>query len=123
MHGNTASGTPAGTQIYSGALLAGTGFTAQLFAGPTNATEAELKALQPTASFRTSDGAGFVVAPPFTVTVPNILEGELAQMRLRVWNNRSGTVTNWQQVLADITIERAESQSFLSEPLGGIFIP
>src|SRR2546423_709844 len=34
-NGNTSSGTPVGTQTYSGSLLAGTGFTAQLFGGPT----------------------------------------------------------------------------------------
>lgn len=122
-HGNTASGTPAGTQSYSGPLLAGTGFTAQLFGGPTNASDVDLRPLQPKVNFRTGDAAGFVVAPAFSVTVSNVLEGEPAQIRLRVWNNRSGTITNWQQVLEDMTIERGESLSFVSEPLGGIFIP
>jgi len=122
-HGNTASGTPTGGQTYSGALLAGTGFTAQLFAGPTNASEVDLKPLQPPVSFRTGDAAGFVVAPTFSLAVPNVDEGEPAQVRLRVWNNRSGTITNWQQVLEDMTIERGQSLSFISEPLGGIFIP
>jgi len=122
-HGNTASGTPAGIQSYAGALLAGTAFTAQLFAGPTNASEAELKPLQPPVSFRTGDAAGFVVAPTFSLAVPSVDEGEPAQVRLRVWNNRSGTITNWQQVLEDMTIERGQSLSLISEPLGGIFIP
>ena len=122
-HGNTASGTPAGMQSYAGALLAGTAFTAQLLAGPTNASEAELKPLEPSVSFRTADASGFVVAPAFSLTVPNVDEGEPAQVRLRVWNNRSGTITNWQQVLEDMTIERGQSLSFISEPLGGIFVP
>jgi len=120
-YGNTGSGVPAGTQSYGGALLAGTNYTAQLFAGPTNT--GNLAELQPGTHFRVGNGAGFVVAPNFALRVGGVVEGERGLVQLRVWNNRSGAITNWQQVLADPTIERGESQPFLSPPLGGMFTP
>jgi hypothetical protein len=42
---------------------------------------------------------------------------------MRVWNSRNGTITNWQQVIDDPSIERGLSESFISPPLGGIFVP
>jgi hypothetical protein len=123
LRGNTPAGTPAGTQTYTGRPLAGTGFTAQLFAGATNATKADLEGLTPQVNFRVSEAAGFIVAPSSSVTVPGFLEGERVQLEMRAWNNRAGTITNWDQVLDDATIERGESLPFLSEPLGGPFTP
>src|SRR5207244_8930229 len=86
--GNTGSGIPFGTQSYSGALLAGTNFTAQLFAGPENTAPENLTALQPSASFRSGDGAGFVVAPHFAVTVGGVAAGGHPVVQLRAWDNR-----------------------------------
>ena len=122
-HGNTASGTPAGSQTYGGSLLSGRNFTAQLFAGPTNATDADLKALEPQVNFRTNTAAGFVIAPAFAVTVSGVPEGERARVQLRVWNNRGGAVTNWEEAVADFNVERGQSLSFISDRLGGVFIP
>jgi hypothetical protein len=120
--GNTSSGTPAGSQTYAGALLAGSNYTAQVFARTTNRDETLLP-MAPPVFFRSGSGAGFVVAPNFAVTVPGIPEGQPALVQLRAWNNRGGTITNWQQVLADPQIERGESIEFTSPPLGGLFRP
>ena len=120
-HGNTVTGLPAGTQTYSGALLSGAGFTAQLFGGSTRAVVANLQPLTPTVALRTGTAAGFVVAPPFTVSVPGVAEAESANVVLRAWENRGGTITNWVQVLADPGIARGESIPFVTPPLGGAF--
>jgi len=120
-HGNTVSGIPAGTQTYSGALLSGAGFTAQLFGGSTRVVAANLQPLAPTVTFRTGTGAGFVVAPSFTVSVPGVAEAESANVVLRAWENRAGTITNWAQVLADPGIARGESLPFVTPSLGGAF--
>jgi hypothetical protein len=120
-HGNTVTGIPAGTQTYSGALLSGAGFTAQLFGGSTRAVVGNLQPLAPTVTFRTGTAAGFVVAPPFTVSVPGVAEAEAANVVLRAWENRAGTITNWAQVLADPGIARGESIPFVTPPLGGAF--
>jgi hypothetical protein len=120
-HGNTVAGIPAGTQTYSGELLAGTGFTAQLFGGSTRAVVANLQTLLPPVTFRTGTVAGFVVAPPFTVRVPGVAEAAPANVVLRAWENRAGTITNWAQVLADPGIARGESIPFVTPPLGGAF--
>jgi len=60
--GNSATGIPAGVQTYSGALLTGSGYTAQLWAAP-GASQAEgalVAATGATTSFRTGSAAGFV---------------------------------------------------------------
>ncbi|MEO5802438.1 MAG: hypothetical protein ABIR24_02830 [Verrucomicrobiota bacterium] len=121
-HGNTASGTPAGTQIYNGAPLAGTNFTAQLFGGTTNTPSENLTPLSPATTFRTTNSAGFIVAPGNAVSVPGVLDGQPAKIQLRSWQNFGGTITNWQQVLANPNIPRGESLPFISPPLGGLFI-
>lgn len=120
-HGNTATGTPAGTQTYSGQPLSGAGFTAQLFAGSTRAVFGNLQPLVPPVAFRTGTAAGFVMAPSFTVSVPGVAESERANVVLRAWENRAGTITNWAQVIADPGIARGESLPFVTPPLGGAF--
>lgn len=120
--GNAASGTPAGTQIYNGALLSGTGYTAQLFGGTTNTATETLTPLSPATNFRTTNSAGFIAAPPNAVSVPGVPEGQRAKIQMRSWKNFGGTITNWQQVLANPNIPRGESTPFISLPLGGLFV-
>jgi hypothetical protein len=122
-HGNTAEGFPAGSQTYNGLPLAGTGFTAQLFGGSTRAPLALLQPLIPAAVFRSGDAAGFVVPPNVAVSIPGVTEGERARVQLRVWENRGGAVTNWDQVIADSAIAHGESISVVTPPLGGLFRP
>lgn len=108
--------------IYNGGPLAGTAFTAQLFGGRTNLPLERLSALEPPTVFRTGDGAGFVVAPNRAVAVPGALEGERAKVQLRAWDNRGGTITNWNQVLTDPAIARGASLPIITPPLGSVFI-
>ncbi len=120
--GNSASGTPAGTQTYSGPLLQGRDYTAQLFGGPTNAATADLLALGSATFFRWLDGAGFVEAPDFPVNVPGVPEGTPAKLLLRAWDNNNGALTNWQQLLTNRWIPRGQSLPFISRPLGSALV-
>jgi hypothetical protein len=108
--------------VYNGGLVAGAGFTAQLFGGTTNTALEQLAPLLPATAFRTGAAAGHVVPPTRAVAVPGVPEGERAKVQLRVWNNRDGTITNWQQVLADPTIARGASLRIITPPLGSVFI-
>lgn len=120
---NPALARQGNAQAYTGPLLAGAGFTAQLFGGPTNTPTESLDSLMPAVLFRAGDGAGFVVAPSTAVSVPGVIEGERAKVQLRAWNNRGGAITNWAQVLADPTIARGESLPIITPPLGSVFTP
>ncbi len=122
-HGNSPDGTPPGTQVYSGGLVAGTGFTAQLYGGPATADPRHLYPLYPATFLLSGAGAGFVQAPALAVTVPEVAAGQPAQLQVRVWANRAGTVTNWLQVLADPSLPRGRSAVFQSPSLGGLFLP
>ena len=105
-HGNTSAGLPAGTQTYSGGLVSGTGYSAQLWAGPAGTGE---EALTPVAltTFRTGSLAGRVV--PVTATVPGVTPGASFIWQARAWDNRTNTVTSWAQVLADPAVARGKS--------------
>jgi hypothetical protein len=122
LQGNTPTGTPAGSQVYTGSLLAGAGYTAQLFGGPLATSEDQLLALDPPTSFLTAESVGFVAAPPNAITVPEVPADAQALLQLRVWDNRGGTVTNWAQVLANPSGLRGKSRVFTSMPLGGLFV-
>jgi hypothetical protein len=115
--GNTATGNPVGMQTYTGPPLAGTGFTAQLWAGPVGALEANLKlCTNGTASFRTATTGtlGGTINNAPTANVPDVPggSGSRAVFQVRVWDNRGGAITSWEQVLADDTILRGTSQLF-----------
>jgi len=100
--GNTSSQEPAGTQTYSGALVSGTGFTAELWAGPAASAEGSLaavsSALGGVSSFRTGGAAGLWNAQ--LATIPGVPEGGTATIQVRVWDNRGGTITTWAAALA-----------------------
>jgi hypothetical protein len=119
-HGNTSDATPPGTQTYAGALLAGPGFSAQLFGGMTNTPTDQLQPLDFPIAFRSNQLAGFILPPPHAVTVAGVPEGQSARLQLRAWNNRNGTVVSWQQAANDRLVARGESAAFISLPLGGI---
>ncbi|MCX7866962.1 MAG: PEP-CTERM sorting domain-containing protein [Limisphaera sp.] len=123
--GNTSAGTPAGTADYGGRpLLAGSGYTAQLFAAPgAGAAESSLQPATPTTTFRTGAAAGFVVAATATLQgVP--ADAPVATLQLRVWDNRGGTVTTWAQAEAlwlSGQIAAGKSPLFNVNAIGGIF--
>jgi len=83
--GNTAADTPVGTQVYTGAPLAGTGWTAQLWAAPgAGAAEGSLVAATPSTTFRTGAGAGWVAGT--TANLGNVAgDAAAATLQLRVF--------------------------------------
>jgi len=68
--GNTAGDAPvAGTLVFGGTPLDGSGWTAQLWAAPgASALESSLAAATPTTTFRTGAGAGWVAGTTATLT-------------------------------------------------------
>jgi len=124
IRGNSSAGIPSGTTVYTGSLLSGTGFTAQLWGKVgLGVAEAALENLS-TSSFRTGTAAGFFTAT--TAAVPNSpADGNAydGTFQVRAWDNRSGTVTTWAAVLADPTVPRGSSDLFSQGPLGGTGTP
>jgi len=115
LHGNAT--TNGGSIVYSGPLLTGTGFTAQLWAAP--AAGGVLAPLSTTVMRPVGSLAGFVVPPAAAPIVAGVPGGASAIFDLRVWDNRGGQITTWAQVMADQTIFHGSSGSFsvaLTEP-------
>jgi hypothetical protein len=126
--GNGTADTPAGTTDWSGwTLLAGSGYTAQLWAAPgLNQPESSLEPASPTTVMRTGGGAGYVAG--VTTTLSNILPDSTggATLEVRVWDNRGGTVTSWAAAFAlmmtDSTYALGSSPLFnLTATIGGTF--
>jgi hypothetical protein len=97
--GNTSTGTPAGTQVYTGALVAGSGYMAQLFSGPAGTTDANLLVAAASGgivTFRTGGAAGFTSTS--TATLANVpKDAPSAVFQIRVWDNSSGLYPTWTQ--------------------------
>lgn len=95
MNGNTAAQIPAGTQVYSGALLSGSGYFAQLYASSgADSPEISLNPALPTTVFRTGSAAG--VVSPLTATLAGVpLDAAVATIQLRAWDNSSGSYATW----------------------------
>jgi len=107
LHGNAT--TNGGSTVYSGVLLTGTGFTAQLWAAGPGQTLAPLStvAFRPVGSL-----AGYIVPPLTTPAVPNAPGGSTVAFDLRAWDNRGGAITTWAQVMADQSILHGSSGTF-----------
>lgn len=126
--GNTPAGLPAGTQVYTGALLSGTGFTAELWgaAGGQALAESALTALGQS-TFRTGTAAGFINSA--TISVPNApLAGAspvAGTFQVRAWDNKNGTVTTWAAVTsaANNALGRGKSDLIGVPGLGGTGSP
>jgi hypothetical protein len=100
--GNTAGGTPAGNQTYTGPLLAGSGYTLAIYLG-LSASEVMANNTPPsvlgTNPFRTGAAAGYVTG--LTTGADGIPGGTVnVNYQFRAWDNRNGTVTSWAQVMA-----------------------
>jgi hypothetical protein len=109
--GNGATDTTAGTTDWSAfPLLAGTGFSAQLWAAPgLNQADSSLVAASPGTSFRTGAAAGFIAG--VTATLPNVAGDSTggATVAIRVWDNAGGTITSWAAALQNGTVAMGES--------------
>jgi PEP-CTERM motif len=123
--GQSNLGLPAGTTVYGGPLLQGTGYTMALFAGPAGTTDLNSLLLVTTTTFRTANGdvlpAGLVVTRD--VAIPGLAQGQIATLQIRVWDNEGGSITSWAQVLASSTTARGATPPFDSPALGGMGVP
>ena len=116
IQGNTANGLPAGTAVYTGAPLSGSGFTAQIWSAP-DATSS-LQASLNTTSFRTGTAAGFFSL--VNATLPNVAkDATTATLQVRVWDNTGGATT-WDQAVAANAV-RGQSATFTAANIGGDF--
>lgn len=120
--GNTTAGTPAGTQVYTGALLTGSGYTAQLFSGAAGTTDANLLvAAAGTVTFRSGGAAGFTSTA--TVTLANVAkDAASAVFQIRVWDNSSGLYPTWAAAApawAAGTINAGTGNLFTVNSIGG----
>jgi len=116
--GQSALGFPAGTTVYNGPLLQGTGYTFALFAGPSGTTDPAALELVTTTTFRT--GTSLPAGTVFTLTlpIPGVGVAQIAALQVRVWDNQGGAVGNWAAVLANPSVARGQSAIFASAPLG-----
>lgn len=121
--GNTAAGFPEGTQTYGGLPLAGTGFTASLWAGAAG-TVMDALTLVPDSfkDFRTGGFAGAINNSGGVIAIPGVGEGASAALQLRVWDNLGGTITSWQAAV-DAGVLLGWSPVFDSPALGGLAPP
>lgn len=105
-------------EIYTGARLAGTGFTAELWFGPLASRECDLQAVPGgRTTFKTGLSAGQVV-DVLNLALPGFTVGTRARLQLRVWDNQAGTVTSWAQAVAAGKVLHGSSSPFDSAPLG-----
>jgi len=117
LQGNSPAGLPAGTTVYTGPLLWGSGFTAQLWSAPDAASS--LPPSLNTTPFLTGSSAGFF--GPVNATLPNVAkDAASAVLQVRVWDNQGGTITSWAQAFAGLW-SRGVSATFTVANIGGDF--
>lgn len=98
-------------------LLAGTGYTVELWAGPEGSSVIDLQVLAHT-TFRTGNLAGLIQNPSSAVAVPFATPGQRVTVQVRVWDNRAGMLTTWQQALQSSGYNYVNtSELFLTPPL------
>jgi len=101
LQGNTSGGLPAGTTVYTGPLLTGTGYSAQLWAAPGNdQAEASLKgAANAVTGFRAAGNtAGFVNAIGVYTLDGVAKDAASATLQMRVWDNAGG-IDTWDKAV------------------------
>jgi hypothetical protein len=93
--------------------LAGTEFTAQLWAGVEGGG-----GIQPVGqtTFRTGSEAG-LLAPVNLIPVTFALPGERISYQLRVWDNKGWTINSWDEVINNPSTWRGATPAYLSPPL------
>jgi hypothetical protein len=108
---------PMGSTVYNGAPLAGSGFTAQLWAGPNAGALQAPDAGTGTRGFSTVAALAGYLSSGVTAQYAGLAAGTMQTLQVRAWDNRGGTITSWAQVLADNTILRGMSTTFTSPAL------
>lgn len=114
---------PAGSTIYTGPLLSGTGFTVGLFLGDSPTDAAAQMTARATTTFRTGTTAGFFFAQEYTdPTRPPGRTG--VNVQFRAWDNQGGQITSWAQVMAaGGGIAGGSGDPFTVGALGGVLGP
>lgn len=123
LSGQSANGVPTGSTAYTGPLLAGTGYTFALFAGPGGTTDPAVLQLITTTTFRTGTALPAGTVFPQDVVIPGVPGRSMATLEVRVWDNLGGTVATWAQVLQNPNVARGTSGLFQSPSLGGAGTP
>lgn len=118
--GNRTSDLPAGTQVYTGVLLSGSNFRAELWGAPgLNQPEYALQAGSPGSSFRTGAAAGVVAFTTVSFTnIPKDFTGG-GTFQLRVWDNSSGFYPTWAAAWMGGGLGAAGPLLNLNAPIGG----
>ena len=117
--GNTSAGTPAGTTTYTGGLVTGTGYTAELWSGASGISDPLSAGLTSTGgrtAFRTGTAAGYITQTD--ITLASAPANTVVSLQLRVWDNVGGTVTTWANAVS-ANVTRGYSEVFQSNPLAG----
>lgn len=115
--GNDASGTPVGTTVYTGSRLSGDTYTAQLWGGP-NANSLAPATGFGTSTFRTGAAAGLWTTSTDAAIIAGVDVGQVAQLQVRAWDNKGGTITTWAAAQAAL-VDIGQSTIFTSPALGG----
>jgi hypothetical protein len=106
--GNTSAGIPMGSANYAGPLLAGTGFTATLWARNSTAVTGDASAnnlvLVGTTTMRTSttgNNAGRNNTLAANPVVADVAPGsaDRGTFQVRVWDSKGGSIQTWDQAL------------------------
>jgi len=129
LNGNTSTGVPAGSTVYTGGTVSGNGVSAQLYGNVQGTAEGSLQAMGSPVFFRTGGAAGFVTTSstgasgsPGAVVVPNTAESGSATLQLRAWNNVGGTVNSFESAFASPTGIWGKSTLFTVSGLGGAVV-
>jgi hypothetical protein len=123
--GQSAVGLPSGVQTYSGALLTGSNFRAQLFSanGADQVEGSLVGSVSSLTTFRTGTSSGGFAG--VTATLANVpKDAPVATLQVRAWDNTSGLYPDWAAAetawLAG-TIAAGKSASFNLNAIGGDF--
>lgn len=114
--GNGPLSAPTGNSVYTGALLSGTRYAIEFWAGPASATDFSGLSLITTMTFRT--GANPALLPNGitltinNVVIPGVAAGLEAKLAVRVWDT-------WSSPSYALAYPRGQGALFLSAPLGG----
>lgn len=109
---------PMGSTVYHGTPLAGTGFTAQLWAGPSAGALQAPDAGTGTRGFSTVAALAGYLASGVTAQYAGLAAGTVQTLQVRAWDNQGGTITSWAQVMANPTqIPHGWSTTFQSPAL------
>ena len=101
--------------------LAGDGYSAELFWGKVDATEADLQPVEGSVTgFKTSmPGTGMIVGSS-KLCLAGVQPGEKVTLQLRAWDNQGGTLKTWADLLHSSSAARGESVLIRNYELAGL---